>query len=196
MCRENAVAHVKGQHPIFVLDQCIGCKACMIACPVGAISAGERVSGHVYTGNGLVSGEIVPTQKEGSPVVNAVKEFESGEGYDFVVVDTAAGTHCTVIAALLGCDVALAVTEPTPLGACDLGLILDLLNVLKVPGKIVLNRAGIGDRSTVDATAKEKGFDVFAEVPYSKEIMKQYTRGEPVTHEAIKKMAEKLEAME
>ena len=142
-----------------------------------------------------MSGEIVPTQKEGSPIVNAVKEFESGEGYDFVIVDTAAGTHCTVITALLGCDLALAVTEPTPLGAEDMGLILDLMNVLKIPGKIVLNRAGIGDRSVVDAIAKEKGFEVFAEIPYSKEIMRQYSLGEPVAHESIAALAKKLEAM-
>ncbi len=51
--------------------------------------------------------------------------------YDYVIIDTAAGTHCPVISALLGSDYAFAVTEPTPLGAHDLDLILTLTKKIR-----------------------------------------------------------------
>ncbi|MCD6400262.1 hypothetical protein J7L85_05665, partial [candidate division WOR-3 bacterium] len=38
-------------------------------------------------------------------------------------------------------DFVYAVTEPTPMGAHDLILILDLCKKLEVPAKIILNRA-------------------------------------------------------
>jgi MinD superfamily P-loop ATPase len=197
VCRESAVVHVAGQYPIFVLDQCIGCKACMIACPRGALSEEKRPCGYIYEGRGLVdfvSGEIVPGQEEGSPVVNAVKSFSTGK-HDFTIVDTAAGTHCTVISALMGADLALAVTEPTPLGAHDLGLILDLTRVLGIPCEVVLNKAGIGDPSSVKKIISDKGSRLFGRLPYSKNIVLKYSKGEPIRHEAIKAMAKKLEEM-
>jgi MinD superfamily P-loop ATPase len=37
VCRENAIFQIKGEYPLVISDQCIGCSACMIACPFGAI---------------------------------------------------------------------------------------------------------------------------------------------------------------
>lgn len=194
VCKENAVVHVKDKHPMFVLDQCIGCTACMIACPVGAIGKRKLVAGHVYTGEGAVdfiSGELTPTQKEGSPIVNAVKKFAAPKekNYDFVILDTAAGTHCPVISAIMGCDLALAVTEPTPLGAHTLDLILKVAKELEVPCHVVLNRAGIADESILGE------HEIFARIPYSKDIAMAYARGEPVKHKSISQLAKKLEEM-
>lgn len=195
VCREGAVVQAGDRPPVFVLDQCTGCRACQIACPTGAISEGKRTRGYVYRGKGeveLVSGEIVPGVEEGSPVVTAVKGLEGKQ--DFVVRDTAAGTHCTVIAALLGADLALAVTEPTPLGAHDLELILQLTDKLKVPCKVVLNKAGVGKDSLIDDVLAGRGGEVVARLPYSKDIVRSYSRGEPVKHPVIGRLAAELEA--
>jgi MinD superfamily P-loop ATPase len=61
-CKQNAIVFVKGKYPAFVKDICIGCKACMLACPTGAISESKKVIGTVFVGKNygvdLVSGEL------------------------------------------------------------------------------------------------------------------------------------------
>ena len=117
---------------------------------------------------------------------------EKKSEYDYIVIDTAAGTHCPVIAALEMCDVVYAVTEPTPLGCHDLELILNLLKRLKIEANIVLNRSDIGDKKIIQDLAEKFDSGITAEIPYSKEIVKQYSRGEPVTNSDITKIAHGL----
>lgn len=96
---------------------------------------------------------------------------------DVVLFDTAAGTHCPVITALLDVNSALAVTEPTPMGAYDLNLILDLCKKLKVPAKIVLNQADLGKKKEVEKIAKRYKLKIEKEIPYSKKILEGYSKG-------------------
>lgn len=199
VCRENAIVFVKGKYPIFVPEQCIGCNACRIACPTGAIGKGKKKIGTIYRGRkgniDLVTGQIEIGYEEASPIVNATRKFvEKIENkYDHIIVDTAAGAHCNVISALMGMEKGLAVTEPTPLGVHDLKLILDLMKILKVPAGIVLNRADIGDRPSVEKLAKSRGLEIVSEIPYSKKIMEAYAAGRPVKHESIKEIVGWLE---
>lgn len=201
-CRENAILFHREKGPSFIPDQCTGCTACMIACPVGAIES-ERVStGSIHSGSNygvdLVSGKLKPGKKEGSPVVNAAKNYISRiqGNYDYIIVDTAAGTHCNVIAALRGCDAALAVAEATPMGAHDLNLILELLSELGVPAKGILNRAGMGKRSLVETVFEKNGVGIFAEIPYSMQIAQMYSRGVPALVPEITGIAERIKGGE
>ena len=133
VCKVNSIVSIKDKIPIFMKAQCNGCGACVIKCPVDAISWGKKEIGYIHEGRNFgidfLSGELKVTEPISEFVVNDLNEIiESKEkDYDYVIIDTAAGTHCDVIAALEGCDIALAVTEPTPLGAHDLKLIMELL---------------------------------------------------------------------
>ncbi len=195
VCMASAIVFVKGKHPIFVPEQCIGCNACRIVCPTGAIGKDRQKIGTIWKGSkhgvDLITGQIEINYEEASPIINATKEFASGleKKYDHIVVDTAAGAHCNVISALIGVEQALAVTEPTPLGQHDLGLILDLLKVLKIPGKIVLNRSDIGDASLIKKMADRWGVGILASIPYSKKVIMDYAAGKPVKEENISKIA-------
>lgn len=195
VCRSNAIVFIKEKFPIFVPDLCIGCNACIVSCPVNAISKSKQIIGTIYAGRkhnlDLVTGEMKIGYEESGPIVNAAKEYVSKKEkkYDFILVDTAAGAHCNVIAALLGVDMALAVTEPTPLGAHDLSLILQLAKVLKVPVKIILNKADIGSKKQVNAIAKRFRAKIIAEIPYSKAVLESYSRGKPVRERNIRRIA-------
>lgn len=195
VCRENAIVQVKDQHPMVLEKQCIGCRACKIACPTGAIEEGKQVIGKIFEAKAefdFVSAEIETGVEESSLVVNALKDYfkDLEDKYDHIVIDTAAGTHCPVISALLGSDLGLAVTEPTPLGEHDLGLILELMEKLGVKSKVIVNRSNIADQKGVRRISGKFGAEVVAEIPYSKEIEKKYAKGEVITHPKIKKIVE------
>nr|WP_319374098.1 P-loop NTPase [uncultured Methanobacterium sp.] len=113
----------------------------------------------------------------------------SDKGYDYVIIDTAAGTHCNVINALMGVDLALAVTEPTPLGKHDLELILSLLEIMETPVQIVVNKSDMGDLNLIKMVSQEFDIPLIQEIPYEKDILKKHARNQPVTHESIKKLA-------
>jgi len=195
VCTTNSIVQIKGKYPIFVPQQCSGCGACMIACPTGAIGKTYKEIGAVYEGSkggvDLISGELKPGEPVSEFVVEAAKDIVAAKSadYDFVITDTAAGTHCDVISALLGNDTALAVTEPTPLGAHDLELILKLMKVLGVPGKIILNRSDVGKPELIEKIAKKYSVEIIARIPYSKSVMQSYSRGEAVQEPNITKLA-------
>ena len=185
-CRSNAVFQAPGKYPIFIKDLCSGCGACWIVCPHKAIQPKKEEVGQVFLNKikkdyWLVTGVAKSGLDETGPVVTQTKKFVSNLVKkikpDFVLFDTAAGTHCPVISALLGCDLAYAVTEPTPMGAYDLNLILDLCRKLGVPAEIVLNQADLGDKTKIRAIAKEFKAKIKKEIPYSKRIVEAYSEG-------------------
>ncbi len=200
-CKMNAIAYVQGRHPIFVKEQCNGCGACMIACPVKAISPGSKDIGYIYEGSQgnmhLLSGELKVSEVVSEAVVSALKHrLEKIEDkFDYVVIDTAAGTHCDVISALEGADLAFAVTEPTPLGEHDLSLILELLQKVGVPAKVVLNRAGIATAEGAKRIAQRFGAELAAEIPYSQEVFMAYSQGRPVQLLEIRALAKDMEEL-
>ncbi len=198
-CKENALIFIKGRVPIVLPERCSGCKVCKLVCPVGAISEEKQIVGEIDKGEKgnlvLLSGKIKPRVEESSLIVNEIRKYISGKekDYDYILVDTAAGTHCSVISALQGVDFGLAVTEPTPLGNHDLDLILQLMKKLNIKSKIVLNRSDIADGEIIEDTAEKYDSEIIVDVPYSKEIEKAYSQGIPIKHEAIEKIVRKLE---
>ena len=196
VCKTNSIVHLKDKYPIFIPEQCSGCRACIISCPTGAISESEKEIGKIYFGSkhnvDLISGELKLKEPISEFVVDAAKKYvdKIKKNYDHIIFDTSVGTHCDVISALNGCELAIAVTEPTPLGAHDLELILKLLKILNIPGKIVLNRSDIGDEKLIQDLAEKYNVEIIAKIPYKKEFLEKYSKGLPIEDESIKKIAE------
>ncbi len=194
VCAYNAIAMVSGK-PLVLEKMCSGCGACALACPENAVEWKEKEVGRIFEGKGkgisLLSGELKIGEPVSELVVKKLNELikEKEKEFDYVIVDTAAGTHCDVISALEGSGFAIAVAEPTPLGAHDLGLILELLHVLEVKGSVFLNRSGIGKDELVEKICSDKKTKIIARMPYSKKIMESYSAGKPVEHESIEKTA-------
>ena len=193
VCVSKAIVSPVGIKPIFVPSQCNGCGACVIECPVDAISWDRKVIGTIYEGEkgnlGLLSGELKPNEPVSEFVVNSLNEIieKRKKDYDYIIIDTAAGIHCDVIAALENCDLVFSVTEPTPLGTHDLDLILDLLKKIKIDFNIILNRSDLGSREIVENLAEKYNKKIILEIPYSKEIVNSYANGERIKHENIEK---------
>ncbi len=193
VCRANAIVFVKDKKPIFVPEQCSGCKACILACPNNAIRESKKKVGTIYSYSknfDCLSAESVIGLDEESIVVNALKEkvSEVEKNYDYIIIDTAAGTHCSVISALKYCDKAFAVTEPTPFGEHDLRLILKLLKIMNIDSGIILNKSTIGDKGLIKKVSRANDVEIIGEVPYSKKIVSSYSKSEQIIHKSIKEI--------
>ena len=102
------------------------------------------------------------------------------------VIDTAPGVHNTVAQPLWVSDLALAVTEPTPLGTHDLKFILALARELELPVEVVLNKADVpgGLKDELLNICHERGIKLTAEIPLDEELLRSYIAGEPLMKKA------------
>ena len=196
VCKTKAIVAIKNKNPIFTGEQCNGCGACVLKCPQNAISWTKKQIGKIYQGKNynveFLSGELKINEPVSEFVINELGKIieKIKKNYDYIIIDTAAGIHCPVIAALEMCDCAFAVTEPTPLGRHDLELILQLLQKLNIKAKIILNRADIGDKSLIYDLAEKTRVEIAAEISYSRDIAKKYAEGKPIQDEGVKKVIE------
>lgn len=198
-CRNNAIFQAPGRFPMFIKDLCSGCGACWSVCPKKAIQREEEEIGWIYFNNitkfhksndqqtvkgefFLVTGVAKPGLEETGPIVADTKRFTlelaDRMDIDIVLFDTAVGTHCPVINALIDTDVAYAVTEPTPMGAYDLDLILQLCQRLGVPTKVILNQADLGDKKTIEKVVRKYETEIDRTMPYSKVLARAYAKGQ------------------
>ena len=182
-CKENAVFWVKEKYPFFIYDLCTGCGACWLVCPNKAISTKKEVVGNSYINKindnfFLVTGVSKAGVSETGPIVRETKDraikFAQEKKADYLIVDTAPGTHCSVIQAILNSEKIYAVTEPTPLGSHDLGLILELAKLLNISAEIVLNKADVGNKKEIENIAKKFNTEISIEIPYSEELVNAY----------------------
>ncbi len=185
-CHLGAVFAPPGQYPTFLEDLCAGCGLCAHFCPYGAIKMRKKRIGALYrrkvaTNFYLFTGQTKEVVEESGPVVTKTRQAASRwaekQNAHYLLLDTAAGMHCGVIRALWGVDLVYAVTEPTPLGAHDLALILDLTKRMKLPVKIVLNQFNLGRKKLIESLAQERKVEIVYRLPYSSSLAKAYARG-------------------
>ncbi len=183
ICKEHAIFWVKGKYPVFFYDLCSSCGACWLVCPFKAIKIKKEVCGEIFLNKinenfWLVTGRSKAGVSETGPIVREVKkravQVAKEKKAEYLIIDTSPGAHCNVIQALLGAEKAYAVTEPTPLGAHDLSLILELLQKLEIPSEIVLNKCNVGNKKEIEKIAKKFGVKISIEIPYSEELLKAY----------------------
>ena len=178
-CEYNAL-FVTPEKVLFFPQLCHSCGGCMLVCPRNAITEKNVEIGVVKMGMAegveLVYGELNVGEPMPVPVIKAVKkQIESNKT---VIMDSPPGASCPVIESVYGSDYCLLVSEPTPFGLHDLKIMVQVLEGLKIPFGVVVNRAGIGDKKTYDF-CEEKGLPILLEIPFQRKIAELYSRGIP-----------------
>jgi len=185
LCQFKAIS-VFGEVILTFPEMCHGCGGCMIICPEGAISAGQRQLGEISVGTALGSpffmGRLRVGEAMSPPLMRSVLA-ELGRRIDQaacdILIDAPPGVSCPAITAVMECDAVVLVTEPTPFGVYDLKLAHEAFSKLGKPMGVVVNRAGIGD-DTVYSFCRESSLPILAKIPYDRGIAAAYARGQIV----------------
>jgi len=190
VCKQNAIVFVKDKYPAFVKNVCIGCKACIVACPESAISEAKKEIGTIYTGSNygvnLITGELKLGELASGEVVAEVRkqseEINKKLKTEITLIDSAAGIGCPVIASLVGTDYIVAVTEPTPSALHDLKRVLYLANHFQIKHGIVINKYSLSDKfcKEIEKFAKGNKIKIIGKIPYHQDFVKSTIEMKPV----------------
>jgi MinD superfamily P-loop ATPase len=191
VCKQNAIVFVKGRYPVFLKDLCIGCKACIVSCPFGAISESKKEIGKIFSGKNygvnLISSELKLGELSSGEVVAEVKKVAERMFIrikaKIMIVDSAPGIGCPVIASLVGTDYILAVTEPTPSALFDLKRVLYLADHFKIPYGILINKFDLSEKFTkkIEKFAQKNKISILGKIPYLKDFVNSLIGMKPPT---------------
>ena len=180
VCAFNAIAVIPGKILVFP-ELCHSCGACQYFCPVQAINEIDKEIGIIKFGiknkidfihGQLNIGEVIPT-----PVIKEVKKYIDRS--KIVIIDAPPGTSCPVIEAVKGSDFCILVTEPTPFGLNDLILALEVLQKMRIPFGVIINRSDLGNKET-EEYCHQRNVPILMTIPFEKTIAVAYSKGIPL----------------
>jgi len=213
-CRFGAIKMVDGKPKVNPF-LCEGCGACEAICPRGAIRLkpvqnGEIKIKKIYpvrkkSSNGakynfpLVSGQLFPGETGSGKVVTEIKKEAEKFEHSLMIIDSAPGTGCPVIASLQGANFVVLVTEPTPSGFTDLKRVLEVVNHFNLPYQIVINKWDINselsnkiEKWALRQSSGQAGSKFLGKISYDKKIFKAVANLTPILYTNLKAKKEIL----
>lgn len=165
---------------------CEGCGACKLLCPKG-IEMKKVKNAKISQANTdynfpIVSGQLKMGESGSGKVVDEVKKVAGEKDKEMMLVDSAAGIGCPVIASVQNSDYIVAVTEPTPSALSDLKRGLEIVEHFGIPYGLIINKFDLNKKFSkkIEKFALEKNTKVLGKVPYSKKFVESLTELKPV----------------
>ncbi len=170
---------------------CEGCNVCGLVCPVpGTITLEQVRSGVIRRattkyGFPIISAQLDVGKPESGKLVTEEKEWAKKLmdelNLEHMIVDSAAGIGCQVIASLGGADVAILIAEPTPASLSDVQRAYKVVQHFREPAYLIINKADLNPGFTkLREWAEAEGIPVIGEVPYDRAIPKSMAMLKPV----------------
>ncbi len=184
-CRFNALMQM-GEQILLFEELCHSCKGCVMVCPESAISIGKREVGVIETGNKENVELVVGTLNVGEPMAPPLIEvLKDDYVMDDSVLDAPPGTSCSLVETIKDVDYCVLVTEETPMGFHDLLLAENVIQQMKIPYGVVINKSG-GSYTEVKDYIEKNNLTLLMELPFDEEIAKIYSQGEILVRKSKK----------
>ena len=199
VCRFNAISEDIEVLPM----KCEGCGACVLACPVDAISLTDVKTGETYvdsTERGTFSHALLDIGAEGSgKLVTEVKEnlFGNINGEEWAIIDGSPGIGCSVIASITGADALVVVCEPTKSGQSDMERVLGVAQHFRIPAFVCVNKYDLntGITAEIEAYCEKNGVPVIGRVPFEPKIVKALQSLQTPVEAGIENVANEIERL-
>lgn len=169
---------------------CEGCGVCKLLCPEGITlkKVKNAVIGESQTKYSfpIISGQLEMGESGSGKIVNVVREraqkTAKDQKADYLIVDSAPGIGCPVIASVRGSDYILAVTEPTPAAFRALKRVLQVVEHFGISYGIIINKWNLNSAMTekIEKFFKTKNISVLAKIPYSRVFVEAMVRMKPI----------------
>ena len=194
ICQYSAIVCL-GLKVLVYPELCHACGGCTLVCEPGAITEVLRETGKLEAGSSgpirFVQGVLNVGEAMSAPLIRQVKQKALEE--ELRIIDCPPGTSCPVIESVRHADLVLLVTEPTPFGLHDLELAVEMVQALRLPFAVVINRAGVGDQK-VQEYCRREGIEILAEIPDDRRVAEAYSDG-MLACEAVPEFSLRLEAL-
>lgn len=180
VCQFHALAKV-GKTIMVFPQLCHGCGSCAWNCPEGAIieipsPIGVLESGVTPAGIDFSHGLLTISEPMATPIIRQLKKLDQPPDTSVVILDAPPGASCSVVETLRGCDFALLVTEPTPFGLHDLKQMQGIIEEMKIPAGVIINRSN-GDYTALEDYCNEKKLPVLLRIPFDRCIAEGIAKG-------------------
>lgn len=177
-CRYNAIAVVKGKPMVFD-DMCHSCGVCGSICPHDAINLVHKPIGELLIDKNhrpfsFAFGRLNVGESQSPMIVSELMKQALKDGVN--IIDGPPGTACNTVKTIGAADKVILVTEPTPFGAHDLALALDLCAELGKPCGIVINRSEDGN-SLIEEIADRYHVPIIGRVPFNRDYARACSEG-------------------
>ncbi|WP_297465677.1 ATP-binding protein [Thermococcus sp.] len=170
---------------------CEGCNVCGLVCPVRGTITLETVRSGVIRkattkyGFPIISAQLDVGRPESGKLVTEEKEWAKKVmdelNLEHMIVDSAAGIGCQVIASLGGADVAILIAEPTPASLSDVRRAYKIVQHFREPAYLIINKADLNPGFTaLKEWAESEGIPILGEVPYDRAIPESMVLMKPV----------------
>lgn len=183
-CNFNALAFIGGQVKVFE-DVCHSCGGCALVCPVDAIEERDQVVGHIEMGvsgpTKVGTGVMNIGQASGVPIIE--KLIGEGHKHDMeVVIDCPPGSACVVMESIKEADHCIIVAEPTVFGFHNMRMVVELVEKMKKPVGVVINKSYGLDQMLTDY-CKDMNIPILATIAYDPIMAKLGSEGRILVRE-------------
>jgi len=186
-CRFNSITMVNDKAAVDT-HFCEGCAACTYVCPTNAISMTATKQGTYYestTDYGpMWHAQLFPGGENSGKLVqilrNRAKETALKEKTPYIITDGPPGVACPAISSITGCDLTVAITEPSVSALSDLKRLAKVVKGFSVPMGVVINKSDLAPEVTdlIKQECNKEGLAVIGEIPFSEDIPKVISKRE------------------
>jgi len=168
---------------------CEGCGACGIVYPqaviLKSVKNGEIKIVKTKYGFHLIVGQLYPGETGSGKIVSEIKQEAETFKHDLMLIDSAPGTGCPVIAALRDSDFVVLLTEPTSAAFSDVKRVLKVVDYFNIPHRVVINKWDI-NKNISNKIEKWAGDKFLGKISYDQEIFHAISNLTPIMETNLK----------